>query len=109
MEHSANGVWKKQLDGDLNGNYYAFQVKIDGKWLEETPGLVSFQISNHANGDTWNNIYVIYNARTTAVDYKLEGEWQLAVLGDTFYDSEEKIEQGSINVPPISMAIIFQE
>jgi len=73
------------------------------------PELVSFQISNHANGDTWNNIYVIYNARTTAVDYTLEGEWQLAVLGTTFYDSEEKMKQGSLNVPPISMAIVFQE
>lgn len=84
----------------------AVQSNLEFKTVE--PGLVSFQISNHANGDTWNNIYVIYNARTTAVDYKLEGAWQLAVLGDTFYDSEEKIEQGIINVPPISMAVVYQ-
>ena len=72
-------------------------------------GLVSYQISNHANGDKWKNIYVIYNAKTTPVNYKLDGEWQLAVYKDYFYFDKGKNVNGSIDVPAISMTILFQE
>ncbi len=81
--------------------------KLEFKTVE--PGLISFQIKDHANGDVWKNIYVIYNARTTPVDYQLEGEWRLAVLGNTFFDSEENSLQGSVKVPAISMAVVFQQ
>ena len=83
------------------------QSNLEFKTVE--PGLISFQISKNANGDSWKNIYVIYNARTTSVNYNLEGEWQLAVAGSDFYNSEEKIEQGTLNVPPVSMAVVFQK
>ncbi|MEZ5084239.1 MAG: type I pullulanase [Bacteroidales bacterium] len=72
-------------------------------------GLVSYQISNHANGDKWKNIYVIYNAKTTPVSYKLDGEWQFAVYGDDFHFDKGKNVIGSIDIPAISMAILFQE
>ena len=83
------------------------QANLEFKTIE--PGLISFQIKNHANGDPWKTIYVIYNAKTTSVNHNFKGEWQVAVLGNTFYDSEEKIVQGSLNVPPISMAVVFQK
>lgn len=69
-------------------------------------GLVSYVIGNNANGDDWKNIFVIYNARNESVDFELEGEWQIAVLGDEF-GSEEKVVN-NVNVPPISMVILFQ-
>ncbi|MFC4721487.1 type I pullulanase [Geojedonia litorea] len=72
-------------------------------------GLVSYQIANNANGDSWKNILVIYNARTKAVDYKLEGEWQLAVIDNTFYMDEGPKISKSIKVPAISMLIAFQK
>lgn len=70
-------------------------------------GLISYQISNHANGDTWKNIYVIYNARPKEIMYKLPDKWSLAVVGNNFETNE--IIQGSIKVPALSMAIAFQE
>lgn len=70
-------------------------------------GLISYQISNHANGDQWKNIYVIYNAQPTAVEYTLPGKWSLAVVGDNFEPT--KIIEGKVKVPAISMLIAFQE
>ncbi len=32
-------IWKIQIQGDLNGTYYTYQVRIDEEWLEETPGI----------------------------------------------------------------------
>ena len=39
METSENGLWKVKIEGDLNGSYYTYQVKVDGLWLSETPGI----------------------------------------------------------------------
>jgi len=38
MEKIENGAWLASFDEDLNGAYYTFQVKVGGRWLEETPG-----------------------------------------------------------------------
>ncbi|KAA3631887.1 MAG: type I pullulanase [Bacteroidetes bacterium] len=71
--------------------------------------LISYQISNNANGDEWKNIYVIYNARPEEVQYHLNGEWNIAVMGDDF-DLEGNQKAGrSIQVPGISMVVLFQE
>lgn len=39
MQKGEKGVWELTLDGDLNGKYYTFQVKADGEWLDEMPGI----------------------------------------------------------------------
>ena len=36
---SDGGLWVKQIDQDLNGVYYTYQVMTGGKWLDETPGI----------------------------------------------------------------------
>lgn len=33
------GTWAISLKGDYKGKFYTFQVMIDGKWLDETPGV----------------------------------------------------------------------
>ncbi len=71
--------------------------------------LISYEISNKANGDDWKNILVIYNAKAEAIDYKLEGEWQLVVVGDDFDPAGEKMINNSINIPAISMLIAFKK
>ena len=35
----SNGTWSTKLKGDYMGKFYTFQVMIDGKWLDETPGV----------------------------------------------------------------------
>ena len=70
-------------------------------------GLVSFQLKNNANGDQWKNILVVYNARAELVDYPLEGQWSIAVLGDNFASDAQR--ENLIQVPPISMLVLYQE
>ncbi|RIA10462.1 pullulanase [Flavobacteriaceae bacterium MAR_2010_72] len=87
----------------------ANDVKTNLKFTKVENGLVSYRIENNANGDSWKNILVIYNANVHPVNYQLTEAWQLAVLGDAFYlDSGKKITK-SINVPAISMLIAFQK
>lgn len=33
------GLWRIAVGGELFGKYYTFNVKIDGNWLDETPGI----------------------------------------------------------------------
>ena len=70
-------------------------------------GLISFQISNHANDDKWKNILVIYNARPEIVKFKLKDDWKLAVWGDEF--NMNTPTRGEIKVPAISMVVLYQE
>lgn len=37
--HPENGTWTVSVKDQLYGKYYTFQVKQDGKWLSETPGV----------------------------------------------------------------------
>jgi len=35
------GLWTAELPGDRKGLFYAFDVKADGRWLGETPGIAA--------------------------------------------------------------------
>lgn len=87
----------------------AKEVRDNLEFKKTENGLISFQISNSANKDSWRNIYVIYNARTTSLKYELEGDWHLAVLGNDFSSGKNQIIKGSVEVPAISMVILFQK
>ncbi len=83
------------------------QNNLEFKTVEN--GLISYQISNHANGDSWKNVYVIYNAQSKPIDYKIIGEWQLAVIADSFDQEGSKTISESVTVPALSMLIAFQK
>jgi len=85
----------------------ADEVRKNLVFKTQVDGLVSYQISNYANGDSWKNVYVIYNAQTAPYTYQVDGNWKTAVLGDTF-NSGDAIS-GSVTVPELSMAILYQE
>ena len=72
-------------------------------------GLISYQISGHTNGDHWKNILVIYNAQEQSVQYSLEGDWQLAVMGDQFSLVKGVVVKGEVEVPAVSMLVAFQK
>jgi pullulanase len=55
----------------------------------EKPLVVGFHISGNANGDTWKDILVFYNANARAVEVELpDGEWVIVATKDAI------IEQG---------------
>lgn len=84
-------------------------VRSNLEFKKSERGLISYQISNHANGDDWNNIYIIYNARTEPVSYQMNGIWQIAVIGDVFYSDQVKHLEGKIIIPAISMFVAYQK
>ena len=62
MKRGEDGRWTAQVKGDLNGVFYAFNVKLAGKWLGETPGVMAKAVG--ANGRR----AVILDLRTTDPD-----------------------------------------
>lgn len=41
MSRGDNGQWTAEVNEDLNGKFYTFNVFIDGKWLDDTPGVMA--------------------------------------------------------------------
>ncbi len=39
MRYVENGLWIAEINKDLNKTYYTYQIKQNGKWLNETPGI----------------------------------------------------------------------
>ena len=39
MDRSEQGTWALKVNDDLKGKFYTFQIKINDKWMEETPGI----------------------------------------------------------------------
>lgn len=87
----------------------ADEVRANLKFKTVENGLISFQLSNFANQDEWMNVYVIYNARTEAISYEMEGEWQLVVKGDDFYFDQNVKVKDKVEVEGITMLVAFQK
>lgn len=41
MKKADNGKWEAEIKEDLNGKFYTFNVRINGKWLGDTPGVIA--------------------------------------------------------------------
>ena len=41
MKKSRGGLWKTAVKEDIKGSFYTFQVKRDGRWLEQTAGIAA--------------------------------------------------------------------
>ena len=39
LQAKQDGTWQGEVEGDLKGQFYTFNVKIDGQWLGDTPGI----------------------------------------------------------------------
>tara|TARA_R110002051_G_scaffold127537_3_gene201169 strand:+ start:4962 stop:6932 length:1971 start_codon:yes stop_codon:yes gene_type:complete len=86
----------------------AQDVRKNLEFKKSDANVVSYLIKNNANEDIWPTILVIYNANPRTLPYKLDENWQIAVLGNEFDFMGTKTITGHINIPPISMAVLFQ-
>ena len=41
LEMGEDGIWNTSIKEDLNGKFYTFNVKVNGKWLGDTPGIMA--------------------------------------------------------------------
>jgi pullulanase len=71
-------------------------------------GLVSYQLKNNTNNDSWKNILVIYNAKRKPVNYKLDKTWNVTVINDTFDFKGKETVSKNIEVPAVSIVVLFQ-
>jgi pullulanase len=102
---------------ELRKNHPAFRMSSTGdiqKNLEfiETgiPGVVAFQLKNHANDDSWKNIIVIYNAskQNQIVDIPF-GKWTIVLNENGFKKTGYRIfKHDKISVPAISAMVLAE-
>lgn len=100
----------------LRKSHPAFRMpstKMIEKHLEfivEEDGVVGYQIKDNANGDTWENILVVYNAQNK--DYSMDlpdGEWTIVVKELNISREGMGKVLNSVKVPEISMMMLVQE
>lgn len=75
------------------------------------PGIISYQLINHANGDKWKNIFVVFNGNKESKSVELPaGKWTL-IANETGVNETgfAIITDNKINVAGISAYILFQE
>lgn len=49
MNKADNGTWRIEINRDLKGTFYTFQIEKDGKWLDETPGIWAKAVGINGN------------------------------------------------------------
>ncbi|WP_166386611.1 type I pullulanase [Polaribacter sp. 11A2H] len=87
----------------------AKEVQDNLKFKKIDDGLVSYQLKNNANKDTWSKILVIFNRQNYDINYELDQSWKIAVLKDSFdFEGTENVTDNVI-VPAISMMVLFQK
>ena len=75
------------------------------------PGVVSYQLKDHANGDTWNSILIIFNNNPNPIVFPVKRrKWREIVNGLAIDENglAEHISH-SIFVPAISMMLLVSE
>lgn len=85
------------------------QVQKHLVFLEnQEANVVAFQYIDHANGDTWKNITVIFNGNHASRTIQLpEGEWKIAAQNGTFTTGNTVSNQITVNAS--SAAILYQD
>jgi pullulanase len=102
----------------LRKNHPAFRmpstkmIKMNLKFVDTgNTGMICYQISNHANGDAWKNILVIFNGNATEQTVKIPpGNWTLAADEHTINAKGlKKIMPGNRIIPGASAYILFDD
>jgi pullulanase len=77
----------------------------------EQEKVVSYTISDHANGDDWKNILLIFNGNTSPRTVSIpEGDWALALNAEEInLEGIRKVNGTSVQVEASSALILFQK
>jgi len=75
------------------------------------PCVVGFALSNHANGDEWKEIVVIFNGNKEEKEIEIpQGEWQIAAAdGEINAAGMGTLKGGKVKVKAISALIVFRK
>jgi len=76
------------------------------------PGVASYVIVNHANGDKWRTILLVFNGNRQSITFKLAAQirWRIVARDTTINpDSSEYISASEIEVSGISMLMLVED
>jgi pullulanase len=79
---------------------------------EYQPGVCSYSLVNHANGDPWQTILLVFNGNNEEIIFKLDTEIQWRIVARDVLinpESREMISGTEIKVPAISMLMLVQD
>lgn len=102
----------------LRKNHPAFrltsaeQIRKHLRFLDTVdPNFVAYQISDHANGDTWRDILVLHNGSGILQDFTLPaGQWTVALdLKAMNEKGLRTMRNNMVQVQPISTMVLFRE
>jgi len=78
------------------------------EFMDLEPGLVGYNITGNVNGDSWDNILVIFNANKKAIDFELEETWTIALDIEKGYHENGKKVSGNLKLAPISAYVLYR-
>jgi len=70
-----------------------------------TTNVVAFVLKNHANGDDWKNILVIYNSNPEPTDLAVTGDWAIVVNDQIAGTATLQTATNNIRVAPQSLVV----
>ena len=73
------------------------------------PNLVEYVIKNHANGDSWKTILVIYNGSKEARSLRVTGGWSIVADENRAGVKVLRTSRNSIRVEPFSLIVAFTD
>ncbi|MGD9994097.1 MAG: type I pullulanase [Salinivirgaceae bacterium] len=79
------------------------------EFMDLEPGLVGYTLSNHANGDSWEHIMVLFNANKTKVPFLIDEEaWTMAFNLEKGYHKDGLKVKGKFMLDPISAYVFYK-
>ncbi|MNP28286.1 Pullulanase precursor [compost metagenome] len=88
------------------------QIENNIELIQCRDNVVAFQLKNHANGDTWGQILVFYNANQDSVEVEIpesSSGWHIAVNDHSAGTSSLGMVFGDVvKVPRLSIKVLYQ-
>ena len=86
----------------------AAQIRTHLQFLPSAAHTVEFELSDHANGDSWKNIIVIYNPGSPQRFTLPQGTWHIVGTANLISTHALATVTGQLTVPNITTEILYQ-
>jgi pullulanase len=84
------------------------KLRFFGKYI---PGVIAYELCDHANGDRWRRILVLFNGNNYSVEYSIPSENWLIVAqnGEIMPNGAGHTRTNLVRLHPISMMVLAAE
>jgi len=91
-----------------DGDMVRSKLRFFGKYI---PGVIAYELCDHANGDRWRRILVLLNGNSYSVEYEVPMENWLIVAqnGEVMPNGAGYTKTSLVRLHPISMMILAAE